>query len=379
METVPQPDNAPRPDRSNQLLVNLACLIQRPTGITTYALNILPALRELDPTLLTAQEFPGYRCYLIAARQTNEVGTQGRLHRLVWTQFQLPRLYRKLAARLIFSPLPEAPIYTACRSVVMAHDLMPLRFPRWGPRTAYFKTLVPQVLHQAVHVVCNSQTTADELIQKFHLPARQISVIPLAHDRQHFQPTDRSGSLHPLNPALPYFLHVGQPEAYKNLPRLLTAFASLPKEPRCELWLVGAYDRRATPKLQAQAQELGIADRVKFPGYVPYAALPGLMSSAIALVFPSLWEGFGIPVLEAMACGTPVITSNLAALPEVAGDAALLIDPYQPQEIAAAMLKVLKDDSLRQQLRQAGLQRAAQFSWEKTGSQTVEVLKQFIQ
>ena len=125
-------------------------------------------------------------------------------------------------------------------------------------------------------------------------------------------------------------------------------------------------------------QELGISHQVKFLDYVPYDDLPKIIRSAIALVFPSLWEGFGLPVLEAMACGTPVITSNLSSLPEVAGDAAILIDPYKVEEITDAMQAIANETGLRSHLSQLGLQRATQFSWEKTGQATVEVLKRFL-
>ena len=118
--------------------------------------------------------------------------------------------------------------------------------------------------------------------------------------------------------------------------------------------------------------------RLKFLSYVPYDQLPSLLSYAIALIFPSLWEGFGLPVLEAMACGTPVICSDVASLPEVAGDAALLINPTYVGAIASAMNQILTDAPLRLQLRTAGLKRVQQFSWEKTGQATVEILRQHL-
>ncbi len=363
----------------NRLLISLASLISRPTGISNYTLNLLPYLQPLNPMLLTAQPIPGYDCHSIMANQTSEAGIQGRLHRLYWTQVQLPRLYRALCASLLFSPLPEAPIFTACRYIVMAHDLIPLRFPkRFAPRTLYFRHWVPYVLRQAQHILCNSTATADDLMQFCQIPAAQITPIPLAYADRHFihvpaqaQPAD----------APPYFLYIGHHEPYKNLPRLITAFATLrmllPDSP-CQLWLAGSTDHRYTPKLKAQVRALGLVDGVKFLDYTPYGKLPELLRGAIALVFPSLWEGFGIPVLEAMACGTPVITSNLAALPEVAGDAALLINPYAPKDITAAMQDVLTDRHLRYQLQQAGLQRASQFRWSTTGQRTAEVLQRYL-
>ncbi|MDB9523019.1 glycosyltransferase family 1 protein, partial [Dolichospermum circinale CS-1225] len=140
----------------------------------------------------------------------------------------------------------------------------------------------------------------------------------------------------------------------------------------------GPYDQRYSPLLEIQTQELGINHLVKFLNYVPYDELPIIINQAIALVFPTLWEGFGLPVLEAMACGTPVITSNISSLPEVAGDAAILINPYHIEEITAAMKMIINDSETRKQLSEQGLKRVNQFSWEKTGLATVEILKQYL-
>ncbi len=178
----------------------------------------------------------------------------------------------------------------------------------------------------------------------------------------------------------PYFLYIGRQDPYKNLHRLIESFALIKNNncSDCQLWLAGAKDPRFTPQLQQQIVELDLTERVKFLDYVSYEELPRIIGQAIALVFPSLWEGFGLPVLEAMACGTPVITSNLSSLPEVAGDAALLVDPYNQEEIAAAMEAVVVEGGLRDRLCTLSIARASQFSWAKTGEETVAVLKEYL-
>ncbi len=353
------------------MLVNLSFISKKPTGITTYAFNLLSNLQSLKLTLLTSQIIPQCDCYPVPANLTPDQGTKGHFRRLIWTQFELPQIYKNLKSSLLFSPLPEAPLYSNCRFIVTSFDMIPLRFPkRFSPLTPYHRYYTPQVLKQAQHIICISQTTAQDIIDFYQISPSKITPIPLAHDRTHFRPLNL--------PTSNYFLYIGRQDPYKNIQRLITAFAALPNCKDYELWLVGPTDGRYTPKLKAQVEQLGITNQVKFLDYVPYSELPKIINSAIALVFPSLWEGFGLPVLEAMACGTPVITSNISSLPEVAGDAAILINPYNIGEITEAMQTIVTDAEMRSRLSHQGIVRANQFSWEKTGLATVEVLKQYL-
>lgn len=353
---------------NSSLLISCAALMAQPTGISTYLSGILPPLNSLSPTLLSWQDHPGFQVKSVANNMNAQYGFRGHLRRLLWTQFQLPNLYRQLKATLLFSPIPEAPVYSNCRSIVMVHDLIPLRFGRAkSPLTAYFRYGVPQVLKQAEHIICNSTATAKDITAFFNISAHKITPIPLAYDADRF--FDRN------LPTANYFLYVGRQDPYKNLHRLIAAFTAVSDD--VELWIAGSIDPRYTPALQAQAEQLQIENRVKFLSYVTAEQLPILIGQAIALVFPSLWEGFGLPVLEAMACGTPVVTSNLSSLPEVAGDAAMLIDPYSVEAMTEAM-KVMLESNVRSNLRLASLARASQFSWLKTGTATGKVLQQYL-
>ncbi|HBW57603.1 MAG TPA: mannosyltransferase, partial [Oscillatoriales bacterium UBA8482] len=258
-----------------------------------------------------------------------------------------------------------------CRSIVMAHDLIPLRFPRRGSRlTAYFKYYIPLVLSQAEHIICNSIATAQDLIAFFNIPEQKITPIPLAYNPQQFHFLDL--------PTRNYFLYIGRHDAHKNVSRLISAFAGLKNSSDYELWLAGPTDETYTPELKRQVQELELTQQVKFLNYVPTDELTTIINQAIAVVFPSLWEGFGFPVLEAMACGTPVITSNLSSLPEVGGKAALYVNPYQVEEITEAMETLVNNTEMRSHLRQLGLTQVQQFSWEKTGEKTAEVIQKYL-
>jgi glycosyltransferase involved in cell wall biosynthesis len=352
------------------LLVNLSVLSRRPTGISTYALNLLPHLQSLQPHLFSATLFEHFQSHPISEGMTPDYGLKGHLKRLLWLQTQFPKHYQDLNGQLVFSPLPEAPIYTNCRTVITVHDLIPLRFLQNSLLGFYFRYYVPILLKQAKHVLCNSKFTANDIIDFFQISPKKITPIPLAYDASHFRCLNQ--------PPADYFLYLGRIDPYKNIRRLISAFKAVSLCHDVSLWIVGPTDPRYAAQYFQQIEALDLSSRVRFLNYLPYQQLPEVINQAIALVFPSLWEGFGLPVLEAMACGTPVITSNLSSLPEVAGDAAILIDPYNVEQLAAAMIDMVKDCRAREDLRQAGLAQAQRFSWEQTGQQTCEILKQFL-
>ena len=355
------------------MLINLSVLLPQPTGISNYALNLLPYLDSLTPTLLCSRSISSFHCHQIPDNLTPAQGKSGHLRRLLWTQFTLPQLYRQFDSNLLFSPLPEAPLFSQCRYIVMVHDLIPLRFP--NPKsflTPYCRYIMPQVLKQSEHILCNSQATARDIIDFFDIKPGKVTPIPLACDNNHFRPLRLENSYHP-----PYFLYLGRHDPHKNVSRLITAFSQADLTLDYQLWLVGSSDQRYTPLLNKLVKELGLQQRVRFLDYVSFEELPSLYNRAIAFIFPSLWEGFGLPVLEAMACGTPTITANVGSLQEIAGEAALLVNPEDLAEISSAMKRIATNAQLRQQLQQLGLQRACEFSWEKTGHQTKEILAKF--
>ena len=358
--------------KNQDLLINLSFMIPKPTGITNYAKNIVPYLSDLNPTLLVAEEIPGYQCYQVPDNLTPDYGKKGHFSRILWTQTELQKIYQDLEAGLLFSPVTEAPLFSSCRFVVMVHDFIPLHFPNWrSPLTYYHRYYIPLVLQQAVHIVCNSQSTAEDITKFCNISPEKITPIPLGYDAEHFRFLNL--------PTGNYFLYIGRCDPYKNLHREIAAFADLPNRSNYQLWFAGTPDPRYTPQLKAQVAELGLTEQVKFLEYVPFEELPRLINQAIALVFPSLWEGFGLPVLEAMACGTPVIASNISSLPEVVGNAGLLIHPDNIGEITEAMNAIATDLQLRSQLRKLSLSRASQFSWEKTGKATAKVLEKYIE
>jgi glycosyltransferase involved in cell wall biosynthesis len=353
-------------------------LVEKPTGITNYINNILPYFSTLEYSSLLAEKY-SYEGYknpdFISEKLSPDNGSKGHFLRLKWTQFQLPNIYHNLKASLLFSPVPEMPLFSKTKAVVMVHDLIPIRFPKKNsPLTPYFRYYIPQVCRQAQHIICNSQATADDIINYFGISATKITPIHLGYDQKKFRVINNLKK----EKKNPYFLYLGRHDPHKNLTRIIYAFANFKQCKNYELWLAGPPDVRYTPLLKQLAEELGITKQVKFLDYVSSDYLPILINQAQALVFPTLWEGFGFPVLEAIACGTPVITSNISSLLEIAGKAALLVNPFEIDSISDAMNLIAEDDNLRKQLKELGLKRAINFSWEKTGTETVKVIEKYL-
>jgi glycosyltransferase involved in cell wall biosynthesis len=350
-------------------LFNGSYLSQKPTGIGVVARDLVAAL---DPTLVPLLDplgggRPGSRP--IPAHLSPEHGRRGHLARLMWTQRELPRLLKASGAPLLLSPLPEAPLLRGVRSVVIAHDLLPLRYPQPSPLLAYHLAYVPIVLHQAVRVLCNSEATAREVHRRLGVPVRRLVTIRLGFD---------PGQLRPLGlEREPFVLVLGRHDPHKNLGRVLRGFAAVPDPNReLRLKLVGPPDDRYTPRLQRLAEELGIAARCDWLPWVSDQERLELLNRCRALVLASLWEGFGLPALEAMACGAPVVAARAGALPEVVGDWGLLVDPHSPAQIADALSRLQREPALSRWLSEAGPHRAKAFSWETTATQVTALLRE---
>ncbi len=252
--------------------------------------------------------------------------------------------------------------------VVTIHDMgmVTLRNSHPIAKRLYTRPLVPRVARHAKLILTNSEYSKWEIIRHLAIPESRIRVTPLAASPE-FKPMQAPRGD-------PYFLYVGNIEPRKNLERLLEAFARLPIKTH-HLVIVGNRWYRGA-RVEEKAKAIGLNGRVKFLGYVDRADLPGLFSGADAFVYPSLLEGFGLPVVEAMACGTPVIAANNSSLREVAADAALLIDPLDVGSMTDALALIAGDDALRQRLSSRGLDRAAEFSWTRTAQLTLDAYRE---
>lgn len=260
------------------------------------------------------------------------------------------------------------------------HDLVYLRYPQTMQKANYRR------LHQhlrrscerADRIVTVSQFGARELSEQFGIAPEKIRVVYNGVDTEQFYPGTEGAEEFRKAYGLPehYFLYIGTLEPRKNLPGLLRAYAAgKPSFHGCKLVLAGArgWEYQEIFRL---VEELGLQDDVVFPGYLPFEKLRLLYAASSAFVFPSLYEGFGLPPLEAMACGVPVITSLAASLPEVAGDAALLVHPLDHEELADAMRRILEEEELRNTLREKGFRQVKQFSWDNAAESLLSLYQE---
>ena len=290
-------------------------------------------------------------------------GFSGHLKRFFWYNTSLNRQLKDTA--LFFSPVTEGILFPSVRQIVVVHDLIPLKYPQFSPKWKYYYLYVlPLILKQSQRIICTSQHTKKDLIENYQLDPELIDVVYWGFDRQLFYPQPNTEVLKKYN-LDKYLLYVGDMRFYKNLGRCLEAFDRL-NDKDCQFAIAGKKDDFFYPEIQRQVQQLSAKERIVFLDYVPTADLPPLYSMAQALVFASLYEGFGLPVLEAMACGTPVIASDATSIPEVGGDSVYYIDPHSVESISQGMYRLVSDLDLQKSLRNKGLERAKLFSWDRT-------------
>ncbi len=295
-----------------------------------------------------------------------------------WDQVSLPRRLAEDQVSVFLSPYYKGPLFSPCPTVITIHDLLFIRYP--GCRRPWFDkrmTLLAKLYAgRATAIITDSEYSKRAILSLLHVPAEKVTVIPIAPDPVFRPIASTDAALLKYGLVNPYLLYVGNFKPHKNLHRLLHSYATLERGLRARVPLVLAgMDEEHRPPLLRLAGTLGISDHVKFPGMIDDHDLPALYSGAAALVLPSLVEGFGLPALEAMCCGTPVVASNRAAIPEVVGEAGILFDPEDVPSMARAMTQVLTDAQLRERLRQQGLARAAEFTPERTTDQILGLLK----
>ena len=360
-------------------------------GFKTYTEGLIQGLAEVDGSnqyvLYVDRDYhPGFP--LPKNFDVKVVSSKPRLIGAGWReQVALPRLLRRGKYDLAHFPCNTAPMHYSIPFVVTIHDLIPVLY---SPRVLsslhrtdlhqfcikmYVRALIGVAARQARRVITVSQASRQDLIERYHIIPEKILVVPQAPGVA-FKPHEPSQARQIVASEFgireEYLLALGSADPRKNVTAVIQVYADLPSALREKYRLVLVLAHATLrERIRSLIAVKGLVDRVTVLVNPP--ELVGLYNAATVFVFPSLYEGFGMPVLEAMACGTPVVASNCSSIPEVVGEAALLVDPTQSAKIAEAVQKILADDVLRMELRDRGLRRAAQFSWERTARETLRV------
>ncbi len=364
--------------------IDVHCIGGRQTGNETYFSNLI------DGYARSGRVHQYFLYHTVSGRAADRFGNcplvrEGSLQfRTVWPKPAILRIPLGFPVSLARDRIDVAhfnyvsPPVSSCATVVTVHDVSYELFPEYFHplQRKRLQWLVPRSARAARQVLTVSEFSRRELIERYRLPEEKVTATPLAaatEFRRLAEPEARR-RIQRLDVKTPYLLAVSNLQPRKNLLRLVRAYAALVAKGRCDhdLILVGQSAWKGQ-HIAEEVKRLRLQDRVKLTGYVSNEELCALYSLATAFAYPSTYEGFGLPILEAMSVGTPVITSRAASMPEVAGDAAILVDPYSESEIESALDSVVNDAALRCQLKQLGLSRSACFSWDRASQQTLDV------
>lgn len=372
-----------------KLLLNITCLLSgKMTGIERFAFHIANELRRIDPSVLTVTaggvpEYPdAIRSSLLAIFQNSKYEY---LARALWDQTVFRRIVQQYKPDVVFFPIQDGMLYPPCKQIVTVHDLHYLHFDKalsecnreiHPLRKRIYSLKIPHILKYSSAIVAVSDATRREIVDEFGIDPGKIHVVYNGYDERRFRIIDDpQPRLNQLGfDAGRYLLCVASILRHKNIVRLVHAFAALKTD--LQLVIAGVCkDFSYLEEIRIAARECGLNElRFRNLEYVSDEDLPFLYSGARVFVLPSLHEGFGVPIIEAMACGTPVITSNCSSMPEVAGDAAILVDPYSVESISAAMLEALNNPARAEELKKAGLERVKQFSWSTSAQKLYELI-----
>ncbi len=357
-------------------------LVARRTGTERYSLELINALLDLQSEHTFRLYVPRQPPIGLFREQAEIVILPGKR---LWTHTKLGPYTRRHPPDVLFVPSHVLPVWGPKRTVVTVHDLGYEYFPEAHPagELRYLRWSTKRHARVATRIIADSFATKNDLVQWYGADPDRIRVIYLAPDPNLKPVRDKLKlSLTIAQFGIPgyakYLLHVGAMRPRKNLDRLLEAFAIVRErrpEQKLHLMLVGNLASEGY-RLREKAKTMGILDYIRFPGYILPHQIATVYSGAAAYVLPSLFEGFGLPALEAQACETPLVCSNSSSLPEIAGDGAMYFDPLDVEDMANAIEQVLTDADLRQTLIAHGKENLKRFSWQKTAQETLAVLEE---
>lgn len=338
------------------------------TGVYTQRLvEWLPRVADdLEFAALWPEDMPSPTSVEVCPRS-------GGLRRILSDQWGVRADRRRLNADLVHYPASVGNVLGLPDTVVTVHDLSFLVEPQWfrAGRAAYYRWAVSRSARAARRILADSEATARDLRERLSIPAERIDVVPLGVDEslKPATPDECRAARERYNLPPRYFLYLGTIEPRKNVARIVRAWSRVAKDGVPDLVLAGRYGWKVEPILR-EVMDSPYTERIHLPDFIAREDMAAVMTGAEAFVWPSLYEGFGLPPLEAMACGVPVLTSNTSSLPEAVGDAALTLNPLDENAVAEGIRRLANDPDLRETLRRAGLARAAQFTWRRTAELT---------
>jgi glycosyltransferase involved in cell wall biosynthesis len=354
-------------DSEMKIGVNAAFLNEKPTGVGVFTREVTARLCKIRENTLVFASVPSGTVRKIQKIETppgirGSIRLSHNIMRFLYTNTMMPAIIKKHDMKVLFCPIPEFPFFGRHHLVVTVHDLHPVYFPRqFGLSAIHYKIALKLLSRHNNRVIVPSDFVRKELLRLTKISEENIDIVPLGYDSALFRPAGediKQDFLGRHNMKGPFILFVGSLFPYKNIMTLVKAFMNIKDRISHSLIIIG--------KKEVSSERLPEDGRIQYLDYVRKDDMPRFYSYADLLVHPSFVEGFGITILEAMACGTPVISSRGGSLPEIVGDAGILFDPEDGKALEEAILRVIHNKDLQRQLREKGLSRIERFSWDRT-------------
>lgn len=349
--------------------IDIQTTLGQKTGFGFYVGNLIKNLQIVDTT---------NKYYFFKPKTHNDLSAP---KRLMWDQFGVPKLAKDHKIDILHQPSFSAPIFYSGKVVVTVHDLIAIKFGSDIPffSRQFFSRWMPFSYRKADKIIAISEHTKKDIIKYLHINENKIKVIPLAADEKYQQINDKlrlEKIKSKYRTGANYLLHIGTLNPRKNLGFMIDVFAQIANRyPNYNLVITGK-EGWYYENLYQQVRDLGLVNRVIFTGYIEEQDKVDLYNGAAIFVFPSIYEGFGLPPLEAMSCGIPVISSNTSSMPEVIDNAGILLSPTDKNSWIKAIRLIIDDAKIRKNLQAKGLERAKKFSWKKSAQETLKVYEE---